>query len=56
MSLNMCAPSECRDMTGVIGKKWKRMREKYLQPEIVEGVEPETQTNDLSLQSQENDG
>ena len=56
MSLNMYTPSECRDMTGVIDKKWKRMREKYLQPEILETIEPATQTNGLSLQSQENGG
>ena len=33
MSLNMCTPSECRSMTGVIDKKWDRKREKYLKPE-----------------------
>lgn len=56
MSLNMCTPLECRNMTGVIEKKWKRMREKYLEPENMERVESPTQTNDLSLQGQEYGG
>lgn len=56
MSLNMCTPLECRNMTGVIEKKWKRMREKYLEPENMERVESPTQTNDLSLQGQANGG
>ena len=43
-------------MTGVIEKKWKRMREKYLEPENMERVESPTQTNDLSLQGQEYGG
>ena len=33
MSLDMRSPLECRQMTGVINKRWNRKREKYLKPE-----------------------
>ena len=33
MSLDMRSPLECRQMTGVINKRWDRKREKYLKPE-----------------------
>ena len=53
MSLNMCTPLECRNMTGVIYKKWDRKQEKYLKPENGQVIQPASKTNDLSLQCQE---